>query len=52
MGLSDDEIAFYDALAQNESAKDLLSDEILLEMTHVLVKRVKDNVTVVSLLKL
>lgn len=46
MGLSDDEIAFYDALAQNESAKDLLSDEILLEMTHVLVKRVKDNISV------
>jgi type I restriction enzyme R subunit len=46
MGLSKDELAFYDAVAQNQSAKDLLGDEILLKLARVLVERVKDNATI------
>ncbi len=46
MGLSKDELAFYDAVAQNQSAKDLLGDEVLLKLARVLVERVKDNATI------
>lgn len=43
LGLSDDEIAFYDALASNDSAKEVLSDETLREIAQILVKKVKAN---------
>jgi len=46
MGLSKDELAFYDAVAQNQSAKDLLGDEVLLKLARVLVERVKANVSI------
>ena len=46
LGLNDDEIAFYDALAQNESARDFMGDEKLRVIAHELLKRVKSNVTV------
>lgn len=46
MGLSKDELAFYDAVAQNKSAKDLLGDEVLLKLARVLVERVKDNASI------
>ena len=46
MGLSDDEIAFYDALADNESAKDLMGDDKLRFLSQRLVERVKQNVTI------
>lgn len=46
LGLSKDELAFYDAVAQNQSAKDLLGDEVLLKLARVLVERVKDNATI------
>ena len=46
MGLSKDELAFYDAVAQNKSAKDLLGDEVLLKLARVLVERVKENATI------
>jgi type I restriction enzyme, R subunit len=45
-GLTDDEIAFYDALAQNASARDFMGDEKLRVIAHELLKRVKSNVTV------
>jgi len=45
-GLSDDEIAFYDALAQNQSARDTMGDEKLRVIAHELLKRVKRNVSV------
>ena len=32
MGLSEDEVAFYDALAMNESAKEVMGDETLREL--------------------
>lgn len=45
-GLSDDEIAFYDALAENESARQAMGDKQLRVIAHELLKRVKSNVTV------
>jgi type I restriction enzyme, R subunit len=46
MGLSKDELAFYDAVAQNQSAKDLLGDDILFKLARVLVERVKANASI------
>jgi len=46
LGLSDDEIAFYDALAENDSAKDVLGDETLRDLARVLVGRVRENATI------
>ena len=45
-GLTDDEVAFYDALADNESAKEVLGDKKLRILAQVLVDRVKQNVTI------
>ncbi len=46
LGLSDDEIAFYDALVQNESAGEVLGDETLRELARILVARVRENATI------
>lgn len=46
LGLSRDELAFYDAVANNNSAKDLLGDEVLLKLARVLVEKVKENATI------
>jgi type I restriction enzyme R subunit len=46
LGLTRDELAFYDAVAANESAKDILGDEVLLKLARVLVERVKSNATI------
>ncbi len=46
LGLSSDEIAFYDALAANGSAREVLGDEQLRKLAAVLVQRVRANVTV------
>lgn len=46
LGLSRDELAFYDAVANNQSAKDLLGDEVLLKLARVLVERVKANASI------
>ena len=43
LGLSDDEIAFYDAITQNGSAVLELGDEVLRELTHRLVETVKSK---------
>ncbi len=45
-GLSDEELAFYDALAENESAREVLGDEKLKELAIVLVDRVKNNASI------
>ena len=45
-GLSDEEIAFYDALADNESARDLMGEPALRVIAHELMQTIKDNVTV------
>jgi len=46
LGLSDDEVAFYDALAENESARELMGDEQLRFLAQELVKRVKQSISV------
>lgn len=46
LGLSDDELAFYDALANNDSAREVLGDKILKELAIVLVDRVRANVSI------
>ena len=46
MGLSDDEVAFYDALADNASAKQVLGDENLRFLAQELVKHVKESVSI------
>jgi type I restriction enzyme R subunit len=45
-GLSDEELAFYDALAANRSAVEVMGNEKLRELALVLVKRVRKNVTI------
>jgi len=46
LGLGDDEVAFYDALADNASAKEVMGDEQLRFLAQKLVERVKQNVTI------
>lgn len=45
-GLSQDEIAFYDALAENESAITVLGNDSLKVIAHELLQSLKSNVTV------
>ena len=46
MGLSEDEVAFYDALADNESAIKVMGDENLKFLAQELVVKVKQNVSI------
>lgn len=46
MGLSQAELAFYDALADNQSAVEVLGNEILRDLARVLVDRVRKNTTI------
>jgi type I restriction enzyme R subunit len=46
LGLSDDEVAFYDALADNNSAKEMMGDEQLKFLAQKLVDRVKQSVSI------
>ncbi|MGJ3236585.1 DUF3387 domain-containing protein [Marivirga sp.] len=46
LGLSKDELAFYDAVANNQSAKDLLGDDTLLKLAQVPVERVRENASI------
>jgi type I restriction enzyme, R subunit len=45
-GLSDEEIAFYDALAENESARQLMGEPTLHLIAHELVSIIKANISV------
>jgi type I restriction enzyme R subunit len=45
-GLSPEEIAFYDALAENENAVEAMGDERLRVIAHELVQQLRKNVTV------
>jgi type I restriction enzyme R subunit len=45
-GLSDEEIAFYDALAENESAVQVMGDAQLRVIAHELLMSLRENVTV------
>src|ERR1700738_3914619 len=42
----DEEIAFYDALAENESARQVMGEPALRVIAHELVKSIKSNVSV------
>ena len=46
LGLSDDELAFYDALGVNDSAVQVLGDETLRDIARELVETVRNNLTV------
>ena len=46
LGLSEDELAFYDALETNDSAVQILGDEILRMIARELVETVRGNVTI------
>src|SRR3989442_236382 len=46
LGLSDDELAFYDALETNDSAVKVLGDDTLRTIARELVKTVRANVTI------
>jgi len=46
LGLTEDEIRFYDALADNESAVRELSDEILKKIAHELTESLRQNLSV------
>jgi type I restriction enzyme R subunit len=46
MGLSDAEVAFYDALANNQSAHDLMGDEVLMKMARELAEKLRGNLSI------
>ena len=46
LGLSEDELAFYDALETNDSAVKVLGDDTLREIAQTLVQTVRNNVTI------
>jgi type I restriction enzyme R subunit len=46
LGLSDFEYAFYTAVANNESAKELMSKEVLRELAVVLTQKVRENASI------
>ena len=45
-GLSDEEVAFYDALAESESARQVMGEPALRVIAHELVASIKNSVTV------
>lgn len=45
-GLTTEESAFYDALAQNESAQELMGEEVLVEMAREIAKKLRENISV------
>lgn len=46
LGLTDYEVAFYDALANNDSAKEVLGDKTLRDLAKVLVEKVRSNTSI------
>ena len=46
LGLTEDEMAFYDALETNDSAVQILGDETLRGIARELVETVRKNVTI------
>ena len=46
LGLSEDELAFYDALETNDSAVHVMGDEVLRDIARELVETVRKNVTI------
>lgn len=46
LGLSEEELAFYDALAENESAVEVMGDKQLAFIAHELMKMIQQNATI------
>ena len=46
LGLTDDEIAFYDALTDDENVKNLMNDETLIKIAQELTQAIRSNVTI------
>ncbi|MFK7948168.1 MAG: DUF3387 domain-containing protein [Saprospiraceae bacterium] len=46
LNLAPEELAFFDALSENESAKEVLGDEILRDLALVLAERIRKNTTI------
>jgi type I restriction enzyme, R subunit len=46
LGLTEEEVAFYDALANNVSAKEVLGDKILRSIAQDLLKQIKKNTSI------
>lgn len=46
LGLTDEEIAFYDALADNESARNILGDEVLKKIARELSERIREKASI------
>jgi type I restriction enzyme, R subunit len=46
LGLTEEEVAFYDALADNKSARDVLGDEILKKIARELAETIQKNVSI------
>ena len=44
--MTDDELAFYDALAENESARDIMGDEVLKQIARDLTASIRRNLSV------
>jgi len=45
-GLTEDELAFYDALAENESAKEIMGDDILKQIARDLTEAIRKNLSI------
>jgi type I restriction enzyme R subunit len=46
MGMSVAEVAFYDALANNQSAQELMGDEVLMKMARELAAKLRGNLSI------
>ncbi len=46
LGLTEDEIAFYDALTADDIVKELMEDEVLKKIAHELTEAIRNNITV------
>jgi hypothetical protein len=46
LGLDEDELAFYDALADHGNARDVMGDEVLSKIAHELVEIIRNSVTI------
>ena len=46
LGLTEDEMAFYDALVDHGNVKELMTDEVLAAITHDLVDTIRTSVTI------
>lgn len=51
LGLSDYELAFYDAVSDNESARELMAQDTLRKLAIVLYEKVKENATIDWIIK-